>query len=191
MLTKTQVKKSSTLASIDRLKKLDSLSAIAYKLMYPETGEGWTKKQTENAIARYLMFLALKHLHPDLEIVPNDEIDRVWHTHILDTQRYAADCQEIFGSFLHHFPYFGIRSKGDRQNLNVSFSRTQALFKEHFGVLLDKSTVCVIPNREEVKPSVCVIPKPSVCVIPNSINDSRPRVDIDLDSYFPTEIKAI
>lgn len=180
MLTKKQVEKSSTLALINRLKNLDSLSAIAHKLQY----EGWTKKQTEKAIARYLMFLALKHLHPDVEIVPNDEIDRVWHTHILDTQKYAADCQQIFGSFLHHFPYFGIRGEGDRQNLNATFARTQALFKEHFGVSFSGSSVCVIPhNKEQIQPSVCVIP--------TNVDLSRPRVDLDLDSYFPTEVKSV
>ena len=171
MLTKKQVEKSTTTALIDRLKNLDSLQAIAYKLMYPETGEGWTKEQTEQHIAYYTMFLTLKHLHPHVEIVPSDEIDRVWHTHILDTQKYASDCQQVFGSFLHHFPYFGIRGEVDRQNLNVAFDRTQELFKEHFGISLKRS-------------SVCVIPKPSVCVIPNSI-DFRPHVEIDLNSYFP------
>lgn len=28
----------------------------------------------------------------------------MWHAHILFTQKYAADCDRIFGSFLHHFP---------------------------------------------------------------------------------------
>ena len=188
MLSETQVKKSS-IALIDRLKNLDSLPAIAYKLMYPETGKGWTKEQTEKAIARYLMFLALKHLHPNVEIVPSDEIDRVWHTHILDTQKYAADCQQIFGSFLHHFPYFGIRNEADRQNLNATFARTQTLFKEHFGVSLERSSVCVLPHKGKAQPSVCVLPKPSVCILSTNVDPSRPCVNINLDSYFPTEIE--
>lgn len=124
MLIEKQSKKTPTIALIDCLKNLDRLCAIAYKLMYPETGKGWTKEPTESAIARYLMFLAFKALHPDLEIVPSEDIDRVWHTHILDTQKYAANCQQVFGKFLHHFPYFGIRNQIDRQNLNVAFNRT-------------------------------------------------------------------
>lgn len=188
MLTKKQVEKSSTLALINRLKNLDSLPAIASKLQY----EGWTKKQTENAIANYIGFLALKQQYPNMEIVPSEEIDRVWHTHILDTQNYGSDCQKAFGKFIHHFPYFGIRGEGDRQNLEAAFARTQALFKEHFGVSLSGSSVCVIPhNKEQIQPSVCVIPKPSVCVIPTNFNTSRPRVDLDLDSYFPTEVKSV
>ena len=191
MLTKKQVEKSSTLALIDRLKNLNSLPAIAYKLMYPETGKGWTKEQTEKAIAHYVMFMALKHEYPNVEIVPSEEIDRVWHHHILDTQNYGADCQQVFGSFIHHFPYFGIRSEADRQNLNTTFARTQALFKEHFGVSLSESSVCVLPNKGKAQPSVCVLPRPSVCILSTNIDPSRPCANVNLDSYFPTEIEIV
>ena len=188
---KTRVKKSS-IALVDRLKKLDSLPAIAYKLINPEQGQGWTKEQTELAIANYIRFLVLKHEYPNAEIVPSQEIDRVWHLHILDTLNYAADCQAVFGQFIHHFPYFGIRGKSDRASLETAFARTQTLFKEHFGVSLERSSVCVIPNKkEQIQPSVCVIPKASVCVIPSNIDTFRPRVDIDLDSYFSTEVASI
>ena len=183
MLTEKQVKKT-TLNLIDRLKNLESLRAIAYKLINPEEGEGWTKKQTEAAIANYLRFLLLKREYPNAEIVPSQEIDRVWHLHILDTLNYAADCQAVFGQFIHHFPYFGIRGKGDRASLEATFTRTQALFKEHFSVSLGRSSVCVIPHKKEQV-------QPSVCVIPSNVDTFRPRVDIDLDSYFPTEFKSV
>lgn len=42
----------------------------------------------------------------------------------------------LFGRFIHHFPYFGIRNEGDRQQLNAAFSQTQALFKQHFDITL-------------------------------------------------------
>mmetsp|Transcript_40711 Transcript_40711/g.80224 ORF Transcript_40711/g.80224 Transcript_40711/m.80224 type:complete len:232 (-) Transcript_40711:845-1540(-) len=38
----------------------------------------------------------------DARISPPLLLDTVWHTHILDTQRYAEDCHEIFASTLHH-----------------------------------------------------------------------------------------
>ena len=190
MLITKQVEKTTIFNSLDRLKKLD-WGDIAYKLMYPDSGQGWTKEQTERAIANYLRFLAFKHQYPNVEIVPSEEIDKVWHTHILDTLKYAADCQAVFGRFIHHFPYFGIRGKSDRQNLEAAFVRTQAIFKEYFGVSLDGSSVCIIPSKQPVKPSVCIIPKSSVCIIPHEDTNSRPRADIDLDSYLATAIEAI
>ena len=104
MLIEKQVEKTTTsaLTFISRLKQRE-WGAIAHKLMYPETGKGWTIEKTQQAIADYLKFLTLRHLYPALEIVPSEEIDRVWHTHILDTQKYAVDCQQVFGSFLYQF----------------------------------------------------------------------------------------
>lgn len=49
------------------------------------------------------------------QLIPNGDIDRFWHEHILDTRRYVADCTELFGGFLHHYPYFGMRGEVDNQ----------------------------------------------------------------------------
>ena len=167
MLVEKQVENASTLV----LFKLNSLDwePIAYKLMYPESGKGWTKEQAARAIARYIMFLSLKYLHPHAKIVPTQEIDRVWHTHILDTCKYAEDCDKVFGYFLHHFPYFGLRGEEDQQNLQGSFAQTQSLFQEHFNISFELS-------------------KPSICILQGDGNQSRPRVEIDLDPFLPLEV---
>ncbi len=62
-------------------------------------------------------------------------MDEVWHAHILDTRRYAADCDCVFGEFIHHYPYFGLGDKhGDRRQLVAKYQRTKvryiALFQE-------------------------------------------------------------
>lgn len=88
---------------IDRLKTLD-LKPIAYKLMHPNSGNGWNPTQTQQAIAQYLIFLYFIYHYPHSQLVPTPEIDQVWHQHILDTQKYAKDCQKLFGRFIHHFP---------------------------------------------------------------------------------------
>jgi hypothetical protein len=44
-------------------------------------------------------------------------VDEIWHQHILDTHAYHRDCDAIFGSYLHHFPYFGMRGDADAQAL--------------------------------------------------------------------------
>lgn len=59
-------------------------------------------------------------------------MDIFWHYHILDTAKYAEDCNEIFGYFLHHYPYFGMNGKQDALNLNNAFEETQILYKDHF-----------------------------------------------------------
>jgi hypothetical protein len=64
--------------------------------------------------------------------VPTHEIDEFWHQHILDTLKYVDDCQYVFGYFLHHYPYFGLRGAEDAQALADSFEKTRALFIEHF-----------------------------------------------------------
>jgi len=123
---------------INKLKQLD-LRAIAYELMYSSEDEKWTFEQTNRAIRHYSMFLFLINLYPERKLVPTKEIDRVWHHHILDTMKYAEDCEMLFGRFIHHFPYFGKRGKADKNNLHAAFAETQTLFKQHFGMNLDKA----------------------------------------------------
>ncbi|MGA9379633.1 MAG: glycine-rich domain-containing protein-like [Phormidium sp.] len=151
-----------------KLKKLD-LGPIAYKLMHREEGFGWTKARTKQAIARYLMFLSLIYLYPNQPIVPTAEIDQVWHQHILDTDKYAADCQMLFGEFIHHFPYYGLRGICDRQNWQQAFTRTQLLFQKHFATDITQLTdglskniangqACTLQGRANSgKPSACIL----------------------------------
>ena len=116
----------------EKLEQLD-LEPIAFQLMHSNEAE-WTYQQTMQAIAQYRKFLSLIDLYPNRSLVPTQDIDLVWHHHILDTMKYAEDCQMLFGRFIHHFPYFGLRSESDRQNLQMAFKQTQALFQEHFGL---------------------------------------------------------
>ena len=65
--------------------------------------------------------------------MPSKDIDIFWHTHILDTQKYMADCETLFGKYFHHFPYFGMRGEKDRINLEEAFSETDELYLQHYG----------------------------------------------------------
>lgn len=58
----------------------------------------------DKTVRAYQRFLALRVLHPDRPLRPTDAAGRLWHEHILDTRAYHADCQAIFGEFLHHVP---------------------------------------------------------------------------------------
>jgi hypothetical protein len=119
-------------AFLERLSAID-FGPIAFKLMHPEDSEGWSLERVTRAVELYRRFLFLNHLYPDRPIVPSREIDQVWHTHILDTAKYREDCDTLFGHFMDHWPYFGMRDADERQELNDAFRETQALFELHFG----------------------------------------------------------
>lgn len=109
------------------------LSMIKLKLQDGEEGPGWTPERCDAIEVEYKRFLALKRAYPDVEIVPNKEVDLFWHQHILDTEKYAQDCEALFGTFLHHYPYFGMQGEEDYARLCAAFGETQALYEAHFG----------------------------------------------------------
>ncbi|HVF04562.1 MAG TPA: hypothetical protein VNA20_06970 [Frankiaceae bacterium] len=53
--------------------------------------------------------------------------------HILDTVAYASDSAKIFGFFLHHFPYFGMRGAEDAANLVSAYDTTVERYVDAFG----------------------------------------------------------
>jgi len=116
------------------------LSMIKMKLCLPieQEGKGWSTDQTDNCERLYKMFLKLNIMHPSASVVPTKEIDEMWHAHILDTRKYHADCQKVFGFYFHHFPYFGLRGEEDKANLYSAFEATKSLFLKHFGEDLTK-----------------------------------------------------
>lgn len=118
---------------IARLSQIE-FGCIAFKLMNPEDGVAWSIEQVTQAIEQYRLFLILNYLYPDKIIVPSQTIDRVWHFHILDTEKYREDCDTLFGQFMQHYPYLGMKDESDRQSLEGAFNDTQALWVKHFGV---------------------------------------------------------
>lgn len=138
--------------AMEDIEALD-LSMIKLKLQDPEEGQGWNSETCNSVELEYKRFLALKRAYPECEIVPNREVDIFWHQHILDTEKYAADCDALFGTFLHHFPYFGMRGEQDYADLRQAFSDTQDLYERHFGSMADpgRSTKC----RTKCKPVKC------------------------------------
>lgn len=130
ILMLTVQSKSSQQTILDLIKDLD-LEPIKYKLVNPEEGEGLTIERVNELEQEYKLFLYLNYLYPNQSIVPTKEIDLMWHTHILDTQLYFEHSNIIFGKYLHHFPYFGIRGEEDAKNLENAFQLTLGLFEKH------------------------------------------------------------
>jgi len=112
--------------------KID-LEMVKLKIMDKEEGKGWESEQCDHAEIEYKRFLQLNIFYPDKTIVPNQTMDAVWHQHILDTRAYQKDCLSAFGYFFHHFPYFGMRGEGDRQELIDAFEETKMLYLITFG----------------------------------------------------------
>jgi hypothetical protein len=115
----------------DAVMALD-LTPIKAKLMHVESGEGWSLARVEAVEKEYRRFLCLMKLYPDEETAPLVDVDTFWHYHILDTMKYASDCERAFGYFLHHYPYVGLRGDGDLQFRVDSGDRMRALYESTF-----------------------------------------------------------
>jgi hypothetical protein len=105
---------------------------IIVKLMDKKEGKGWTLEQALLAVEEYRRFLFLTVTREET-IVPTEFVDAVWHAHILDTMKYAEDCQNVFGFFLHHFPYFGMRGEEDQTTLQKTFQDVGKIYEAEFG----------------------------------------------------------
>lgn len=123
-----------SLACMEKLKALN-LSPIAAYLMNPHNGYGWCRRQALQAIGRYKTFLFVCYLYPQIRLVPTQEIDCVWHAHLLHTRLYRQDCQRLFGYFIDHEPDSAFEGEAEGQNGDEAFVHTQsllALFEGYF-----------------------------------------------------------
>ena len=115
-----------TIAALD-------LDPIKVKLMHEESGEGWTPERATEVEFEYRRFLFLMNKFPNEQTAPLVDVDTFWHYHILDTMKYAVDCEAVFGRFLHHFPYIGLRGEDDEAAHVRVGERMKVLYEETFG----------------------------------------------------------
>lgn len=106
---------------------------LKQKLTDADEGAGWDLARAKSVEVEYKRYLALCRLYETRSFVPSPLVDTFWHYHILDTESYAEDCNRIFGTFFHHFPYFGMRGTADAQDLAESYDRTLEAYARHFG----------------------------------------------------------
>lgn len=125
---------------IDRRKLAEALQKVGpwdfsltkEKLLEPSYA-GWTIDRADAAERDYKRYMAITAALSGQQLVPNGDIDRFWHEHILDTRRYAKDCFELFGEFLHHYPYFGMRGEVDNRNWVKTAQESNDLWNREFG----------------------------------------------------------
>ena len=118
------------------LNELD-LEPIMVKAMDEEEGMGWSLEFTKRVATEYRKYLVLCKEYPQVALVPSSFVDDFWHLHILDTLKYKSDCEQYFGYFLHHFPYFGMRGEEDAKNLKTAWIESRSIYKSRFGELPD------------------------------------------------------
>lgn len=97
--------------------------------------DGWLKKDALKTCQLYrnFLFLKIKYSKEGVNLPPSLDVDEFWHYHILDSEKYRKDCLAIFGDYLHHYPYFGIDSTTNMDDLNSAFQAVQNLHFKEFG----------------------------------------------------------
>ncbi len=99
---------------------------------YAQKKEGWTEGYAKEVEQGYREFLSMYMVQPDGKFVATRDVDTFWHMHILHTEKYAEDCNKLFGGFFHHTP--GLPDeKQDMSPYIDGFKRQVANSEAHFG----------------------------------------------------------
>jgi len=125
------------------------LTPIKMKLMHVESGEGWSELRANAVEAEYRRFLFLMKKYPDDGASPTVDVDTFWHYHILDTMKYARDCEATFGFFLHHYPYVGMGAGADDGERLRAGERMREIYEAEFGVVVKGDAAwCASPGKQ-------------------------------------------
>lgn len=92
---------------------------------------GWTLEYALRTVNEYKKFMLLLCL-TDHPLTPSDQVDQVWHLHLLYTQSYWVDfCKDTINKQIHHGPTKG----GVNENSKFTdwYEKTIQLYKSTFG----------------------------------------------------------
>ncbi len=93
--------------------------------------QGWTLTYAQRAIAEYKKFAFLTVV-ANHYVVPSDQVDQVWHAHVLLTQSYWEEfCPQVLGKKLHHHPARGGRT--ERAEFHHFYAQTITSYWYFFG----------------------------------------------------------
>jgi uncharacterized protein (TIGR04222 family) len=92
---------------------------------------GWSRPFALRAIEEYRKFVFLA-LVADHQVTPSDQVDQVWHLHLLFSDAYWNDfCPRVLGRPLHHHPAKGGQAEQDR--FHEQYCATIRSYRQHFG----------------------------------------------------------
>ena len=137
---------------------------------------GWDEERAARAVDHYRCVLEIAAEHPDRPIAPPTGADMAWHEHMLNTQRYVADCFQVFGEFIHHDPELcGTPAFWDAWD----FTREQ--FAARRGVALPPSAEMQaghpddLPIRRDQRGAVANDVMPKECIVmPRAVSAATP-----------------
>jgi hypothetical protein len=142
------------------------LGPIKTKLMHVKSGPAWSQERADAVETEYRRFLCLLKAFPNVEMAPLEDVDTFWHYHILDTMKYARDCEQVFGYFLHHSPYLGEEDEDGMALQEAAGARMRKLYESAFQVSYPPAAEgaaawCVSPGvvkENGDKTAWCVVP---------------------------------
>ena len=111
------------------------LESVKLRVTDPKLGEGWTREYADSIEIAYKNYLTMlvKYQDDAEDILLAEDVDEFWHTHILQTIKYADDCQATFGGFLHHSPHIGEVTAEDIEKRTAFAEKTRRLYEREFG----------------------------------------------------------
>lgn len=111
--------------------KLDDPSHEIGFLAQLMRANGWSRPFALRAIGEYRKFVFLA-LVADHQVTPSDQVDQVWHLHLLCSEAYWNDfCPRVLGRPLHHQPTRGGQAERDR--FHEQYRATIRSYRQHFG----------------------------------------------------------
>lgn len=104
----------------------------------------WDLERFSTALAEYQRFLTLCKVNPEAKVMAPADVDELWHVHMLDSVHYTADCQRMFGGYLHHDPCIG---EPDPFNTEETLGLYQTQFGEEPGPAWKAMLTCAGPGK--------------------------------------------
>lgn len=106
-------------------------AALPFLARLAREQHGWTLEDAKGAWFEYLRFLYLTR-RAGREVTPSNEVDAVWHLHLVYTRSYWNElCPNVLDGPLHHGPTLGGASEGARYL--EQYESTLAAYRLHFG----------------------------------------------------------
>lgn len=92
---------------------------------------GWTHEFAVRAILEYKKFIFLIAVS-NQPLTPSDEVDQVWHLHLLYTHSYWEEmCGSLLNMQIHHGPTKG--GQNESSKFTDWYLRTIELYQDYFG----------------------------------------------------------
>lgn len=103
----------------------------------------WSMQYATRAVFEYKKFIFLICIDPGPK-TPSDEIDQVWHLHLLYTYSYWQEmCKNLLNKDIHHGPTKGAEQRDDFKNY---YAETKRLYEKYFNAA---PPIDIWPNEQE------------------------------------------